>query len=232
MLFYQPEFGYSYNSDSVFLSDFIAMFKPKNRVLDVGAGCGVVGLLVAKKHDKISLEAVERDGDFAEYATINARVNGICYKIYTQDFLEFRAVEKYDFIVSNPPFYHDGAQKSSNNSLLSARYTQNLPLDKFFKKVSQVLKPNSHFIFCYEASQFGFICQELQRVKMRAVDVRFVHSRDNKNASLVMIHAKNGTKSLMKILPPLVVYNGKSYTKEVEEIYKKIEMQSIKCQIQ
>jgi len=52
MLLYQPESGYCYNSDSIFLYDFIDSFKPKGRVLDVGAGCGVLGLLVARDNKK------------------------------------------------------------------------------------------------------------------------------------------------------------------------------------
>ena len=48
MLLYQPESGYCYNSDSMFLYDFVSSFKPKGEVLDVGAGCGIVGLLVAR----------------------------------------------------------------------------------------------------------------------------------------------------------------------------------------
>ena len=54
MLLYQPESGYCYNSDSVFLSDFIISFKPRGRMLDVGAGCGIVGLLVARDTNKVN----------------------------------------------------------------------------------------------------------------------------------------------------------------------------------
>jgi len=77
MLLYQPESGYCYNSDSIFLYDFIDSFKPKGRVLDVGAGCGVLGLLVARDNKKVKLEAVEKQEPFIHYAQTNARVNKI-----------------------------------------------------------------------------------------------------------------------------------------------------------
>ena len=60
MLFYQPDSGYRYNSDSLFLYDFISSFKPRGRMLDVGAGSGVVGLLVARDNPKVHLESVEK----------------------------------------------------------------------------------------------------------------------------------------------------------------------------
>lgn len=231
MILYQPESGYCYNSDSIFLYDFISSFKPKGRVLDVGAGCGVVGLLVARDNEKVELESVEKQDIFVEYAAINARVNKIGYKIYKKDFLEFEEEVKYDYIISNPPFYHEGATKSQNEMLFHARYNVNLPLDKFFKKISRLLKPNSHFIFCYDASQFGVVCAELEKVKMRAVDVRFIHPKIDKTASLVMVHARNGSRSLMKIHEPLIVFEGEELSQSVQNIYKKAKTQSIKCQI-
>jgi len=231
MLLYQPESGYCYNSDSVFLYDFINSFKPKGRVLDVGAGCGIVGLLVARDNPRVILEAVEKQDVFVEYAAINARVNKIEYKLHQSDFINLGEEVKYDYIISNPPFYPEGATKSGNEMLFNARYNVNLPLKDFFKKVSRILKPHSHFIFCYDASQFGVICAELDRVKLRVVDVQFVHPKIDKNASLVMIHARNGSASLMKVWEPLITLDGSEISPRVQSIYKKASTQSIKCSL-
>lgn len=231
MLLYQPKEGYCYNSDSVFLYDFIDSFNPKGRVLDVGAGCGVVGLLVARDNPKVQLEAVEKQASFIHYATTNARVNKIDYKMHQGNFLELEENEKYDFIVSNPPFYHEGVTKSENEMLFHARYNVNLPLKDFFKKVSRLLKPQSHFIFCYDASQFGEICVELDKVKLRVVDVQFVHPKIDKKASLVMLHVRNGSKSMMKVWPPFISFEGDDFSSKAMNIYKKASTQSIKCSL-
>ncbi len=231
MLLYQPESGYCYNSDSIFLYDFINFFKPKGDVLDVGAGCGIVGLLVARDNEKVRLEAVEKQAAFREYNKINARVNNIPLRLHEGDFLELESGKKYDYIISNPPFYPAGVQKSEDEMLFHARYNINLPLEAFFKKVSQLLKPQSHFIFCYDATQFGLICEELAKVKMRVVDVQFVHPKSERTASLVMVHARNGSKSMMKVWPPFISFEGSKPSKKVQELYKKANTQSIKCQI-
>ncbi len=231
MILYQPQSGYCYNSDSIFLYDFISSFKPHTKVLDVGAGCGIVGLLVARDNPKVELEAVEKQEVFLEYATHNARVNKIEYKLHKSDFLELEVTQKYDYIISNPPFYPSGAKKSDNEMLFNARYNVNLPLNDFFKKVSQILKPHSHFIFCYDATQFGLICAELDKVKLRVVDVQFVHPKIDRGASLVMIHARNGSKSLMKVWEPLICFDENEFSKRAQDIYKKASTQSIKCQI-
>ena len=231
VLLYQPESGYCYNSDSVFLYDFISSFKPKGKVLDIGAGCGIVGLLVARDNPKVILEAVEKQDIFIEYSQRNAKVNKIGYKLHKGDFLEISFEDKFDYIISNPPFYPVGSIKSDNEMLFKARYNVNLPLDAFFKKVSQVLKPQSHFIFCYDASQFGLICASLENVKMRVIDVQFVHSKIDKKANLVMIHARNGSKSLMNVWEPFISYDGGHLSLKAQAIYEKASTQSIKCQL-
>jgi len=231
MLLYQPEEGYCYNSDSVFLYDFIDSFNPKGKVLDVGAGCGIVGLLVARDNPKVKLEAVEKQEAYIHYATTNARVNKIDYKMHEGSFLDLESIGKYDYIISNPPFYPSGVTKSENEMLFNARYNVNLPLKDFFKKVSQLLNPRSHFIFCYDASQFGEICAELDKVKLKVVDVQFVHPKIDRGASLVMIHARNGSKSLMKVWEPLISFDGKEFSQKAQAIYKKASTQSIKCQL-
>lgn len=229
MLLYQPQSGYCYNSDSIFLYDFISSFNPKGRVLDVGAGCGVVGLLVARDHKKVQLEAVEKQDTFVQYATNNARVNKIDYKIHHKEFLDLDENVKYDYIISNPPFYHDGNSKSEDEMLFNARYNVNLPIKDFVKKVSRLLKPRSHFIFCYDASQFSQLCAELEKVKLRVVDVQFVHPKINKKASLVMLHVRNGSKSYTKIWEPFISFDGNDFSQKAKDIYKKASTQSIKC---
>ena len=175
MLLYQPMVGYRYNSDSIFLYDFISSFEPRGRVLDVGAGSGVVGLLVRRDHPKVELEAVEKQEVFANYARKNAEVNKIPYTLHHTDFLNFEDRSGYSYIISNPPFYHDGAERSQESMIHQARYNVHLPLEKFVKKVSELLRPHGHFIFCYDAQQFALLCGALERVALRVVDVQFVH---------------------------------------------------------
>ena len=231
MLLYQPDSGYCYNSDSLFLYDFIDSFKPRGDMLDVGAGCGVVGLLCARDNQKIKLDAIEKQKTFVTYASNNARVNNIEYNLHEGDFLEYTFEKKYDYIISNPPFYHDGANKSKDEMLRIARYADNLPLDSFFKKVSQLLKPHSHFVFCYDATSFGDICAELSKVKMRAVDVQFIHPKKDRVASLVLVHARNGSSSAMKVHEPFFSFDGAEVSDKAKEIFAKAQTQSIKCQL-
>ena len=231
MLLYQPIEGYRYNSDSIFLYDFISSFKPRGRMLDVGAGSGVVGLLVARDNPRVQLEAIEKQSEFVRCATKNAEVNKIPYQIHEQDFLNFSDEKGFEYIVSNPPFYHDGAERSENAMVHQARYNVHMPLEPFVKKVAQLLQPQGHFIFCYDSQQFGLLCAALSAVKLRVVDVQFVHSKIDRNAFLVMIHARKNSKSLMKTWPPFISFDGDSFSQKAQDIYTKARTHTIKCQL-
>ncbi len=231
MILYQPKSGYCYNSDSILLYNFISRFSPKGRLLDVGAGCGIVGLLVARDYEKVRLFGIEKQDIFLAYVKKNAQINNISYTLFHVDFLDFNESLVFDFIISNPPFYHDGVCKSKDEMLYSARYNVNLPIKQFFVKVAKILSQKGHFIFCYDAKQFALICTELSEINLRVVDVQFVHSKSDKKASLVMIHARKNSKSLLNVLPPFISFIGDKFTDELIQIYEKSNTKSVKCQL-
>jgi len=68
-------------------------------------------------------------------------------------------------------------------------------------------------------------------VKIKIVDVVFVHSKIDRVASLVMIHARNNSKSLVKIWEPFISFTGNEISQKAQAIYKKAKTQSIKCQL-
>jgi tRNA1(Val) A37 N6-methylase TrmN6 len=230
MVIYQPTKGYCYNSDTIFLYDFISNFPIKGRVLDVGTGSGILALLI-KRDFKAEVAAVEIQEEFVSYAKINSKANRADIQIYYGNFLHLIFDKKFDFVVSNPPFYHKDVLRSKNKMLDTARYCGYLPLRDFIKKVNSILKPKGGFIFCYDAKQIEEIIALLEDFKFNIEYMKFIHPKKDKEASLVMIYAKKSSKSLCKILPPLIVFENEKYAKESEEIFKRVGVHSIKCEI-
>ena len=230
MLLYQPQDGYCYNSDTLFLYDFITKFSPKGRTLDVGAGSGILGLLVARNKN-VKLEAVEKQEQYAFYTEKNAEVNAIDIKLYKNDFLKLSRDRDYNFIISNPPFYHDDVIKSPNEMKHAARYNSHLPIAQFFEQVKHLLKPRGVFIFCYDPQQLQSITKELDNAKLTLEQMRFVYPKKGKRASLVMIKTRKNSKSLLEVLEPLYAFEGNEFSQEAKDIYKKTGTHSIKCTI-
>jgi len=226
MILYQPKDGYCYNSDTLFLYHFVSKFNIKGNVLEVGGGCGVLGLLLKRDFPKINLTIIEKQKIMTGFIKRNLRENNLNAEIINSDFLEYEFNKKFDFIVSNPPFYN-GTLKSENEIIKIARYEEFLPMEKFFKKVNNLLKERGEFIFCYDAKRIDEIILKLPK-PLKIIDLRFFYPRIEKKASVVLVRAKRHAKSMVKIHPPLIGFDGENYSKEASEIYKKANTKSVK----
>jgi len=225
---YQPTKGYAYNSDSIFLYDFIASFQPKGTLLDVGCGVGIVSLLLTRDFNTLTT-VIDKQELMLKYAQHNYALNHLDVEVFLGDFITFSSEEKFDFVVSNPPFYDSNVTQSENEHLNIARYAHHLPIEPFISNVKKVLKPRGRFIFCYDAKQTDRLLHALKEHKINPEVLRFVHSKIDRDSKLVMISARMNSKSLMKIMPPLIVFDEtNTYTKEAQHAFIKAGTNSIK----
>lgn len=234
---YQPIDGYCYNSDTHFLFQFIheCFQKYKNisgELLDIGSGSGILGILVKRDFEKLNLSQCEIQDTFQFLSQKNVQCNNLQSTLFKGDFSKIDFDKKFDLIVSNPPFYHAQVIKSLNENIKIARYNDSLPLENFIKKVSQVLNNNGKFLFCYDAKQLDVIVELCEKQKLNIEAVKFLHPKVSKEATLVMIMMKKNSKSLMKILPPFIMFEEDGeFTKNTLEIYDRCATHSIKAEV-
>ncbi|WP_104713249.1 tRNA1(Val) (adenine(37)-N6)-methyltransferase [Helicobacter cetorum] len=226
---YQPLNAYSYNSDSLFLYDFLRPFvKTHDKILDIGSGCGILGLLCARDNPLASIHLVEKDSKMAFCSQKNA-LKFPNTQVFETNFLVFNPPTLYDIIVCNPPFYALGSIKSMTKG--HARHQSELDFFSLVSKVKKCLKPKGYFIFCYEALSLCLVIESLKGVKLTLETLRFVQSFKDKNAHLMLGVTRNNSKSALKVLPPLITHNSKNQsdnTKEVLKIYQTCNTYSIK----
>ena len=228
MFLYQPTSGYCYNSDSIFLYDFIASFKPKGTLLDVGCGVGIISLLLSRDFD-IQTSIIDKQEKMLDYAKHNYKLNGLKAKHYLGDFTELEIEDRYDYIISNPPFYDERVQQSKDTHLNIARYAHHLPIEGFMRRVKTFLKPKGWFIFCYDAKQIDLLLYYLKLNGMNPEKIQFVHSKIDRESKLVMIAARNNSKSMTQILPPFVVFDDNNiYKSNAQRAFDKAKTHSIK----
>jgi len=236
LLLYQPTDGYCYNSDTHFLYNFIIenlkIFKNiRGELLDIGSGSGILGLLVCRDNEKLQLNQCEVQEKFQKLSNINSKNNRIHNTIYTEDFTTHAFDKKFDFCVSNPPFYHGSVVKSMNENIKIARYNDSLPLETFIKKTYDILTANGKFFFCYDVKQINDIIYLLKKYKFNLEAMQFVYPSKDKDATLILVYARKNSKSMTKVLPPLIVFEGEEFTPMVNKIYKKTATHSIKVEI-
>ncbi|AQW86359.1 tRNA m6A37 methyltransferase TrmN6 [Campylobacter pinnipediorum subsp. caledonicus] len=233
MILYQLKDGYHYNSDSLILYDFVSSFlnpNYKGSVLDVGCGCGVVGLLLKRDFDKIDLSLLDIQHINIMLCEKNLIANNLSANLIECDFLKIKTDKKFDLIVSNPPYYRDGVTKSTNTHLAISRYADELSLKAFLNTSNKILKPRAEIIFCYESLQLQVIMQILSEFKFTCCNVCFVHPKKEKKSNLVLIRAKKSSRSTCDVMTPLILQDGDKNSLRADEIYKKANTKSLMCQ--
>lgn len=232
MILAQLKSGYRYNSDTLVLHDFISssLKNFSGRILDVGAGCGILGLLLKRDFKNSSLSLLDILQINGEISKFNASKNGLEAEIINADFADFKDSEKFDLIVSNPPFYHEGTKQSEDEHIKASRYTSSLGLKDFIRGVSINLKPHKRAFFCYAPDDLSQIVMCLKEFKLNLVSLKFIHTKADKPANLALFEVRNNSNSKLKILPPLVMSENGSHTKEAIEIFKKADTKSVDYQ--
>ncbi|RUM68773.1 MAG: methyltransferase [Sulfurospirillum sp.] len=230
MFLYQESDGFLFNSDAHFLYHFITQFRPKGTLLDIGTGCGILGLLCARDFP-VDVTLIDKQHQNRLLAEQNARVNNLQADILCDDFLEHEFSEKFDTVISNPPYYHEGTDKSSTRSVTLSKSAEHLPFAPMVAKINRIIKPRGSFLFCYDAKQLPMLMHTLHEHKFTVCDIRFVHGTAAKPAQLVLIHARKGSRSLCTVHPPLIHFSGAKESDEVKSIYQKTRTYSIKCKI-
>ena len=234
---YQPQNGYCYNSDTHFLFNFIKqnlkLYKNiKGELLDIGSGSGILGLLVARDYENIKLNQAEIQKEFQFLSQKNADTNNIKNTLYKGSFLDLKFDKQFDYIVSNPPFYPSSVVQSINENLKIARYNDNLPLQQFISKASKLLKSKGQFFFCYDIKLLSDIVRFCSESKLNIESLQFLHPKQSKEATLVMVHTKKSSKSLVKILPPAIMFDKEGeFMDSTNDIYDLCSTHSIKYEV-
>ena len=130
-------------TDGILLSAWVELHNPYS-ILDIGAGTGVIGLMLAQRSDAGLIDAIEIDDEAYEQCVDNFENSSwgdrlFCYHASLDEFAdEMQDEEKYDLIISNPPFYAEN-YKSENESRNLARFSDSLPFEDLLEYSTSLL---------------------------------------------------------------------------------------------
>ncbi len=135
-------------TDGVLLGAWVSLRTNPNSILDIGAGTGILSLQLAQRNNAQTLDAIEIDENAFEQCIDNFENSPwadrlFCYHASAQEFA-LEMDEKYDLIISNPPFYSED-YKSKNEARDMARFNDALPFEHLVGVVQKLLSKNGIF---------------------------------------------------------------------------------------
>lgn len=133
-------------TDGVLLGAWVAVDGAK-RLLDIGTGTGLVALMLAQRSSpEARITAIEIDPHAADQANENVSRSPWAHRIDVkrQDIKSYVAAEKYDTIVSNPPYYKN-ALRCPDEQRSAARHDECLTYEQLLQAVSMLLEAKGEF---------------------------------------------------------------------------------------
>ena len=224
----QNSTGFCFGIDSVLLSDYAKNLKTDSKVIDIGTGTGIIGILLCAKSKLKTITGIEIQKEVADMAKRSIKLNGLeeKFKILNmniKDVFEFIEPNSIDTIVTNPPYMklNSGAQNIEEKKLIS-RHEVECNLEDIVKISYKLLKSKAEFYMVHRAERIVDILYTLRKYRLEPKQLRFVQSRQDSSPNLVLLRCvKDGGKAL-KIDKPLIVYNDEGrYTEEIYKIYNK-----------
>ncbi len=105
---HQDQCAMKIGTDGVLLGAWTSIDKRPFAILDIGSGTGLIALMMAQRSDADMIDAIEIDGDAYEQSVENFESSPwadrlYCYHAGLDEFVD-ELDEKYDLIISNPPF--------------------------------------------------------------------------------------------------------------------------------
>jgi len=169
-------------TDSVLLGAWCPIDNNPFSVLDIGAGTGVLSLMLAQRSHAEQIDALEIDEDAYEQCVENFEASPwsdrlFCFHAGLDEFVE-ESEDEYDIIISNPPFYSED-YKTDNSQRDLARFQDAMPFEELVEAADLLLSENGIFavIIPYkEEERFIDLCAEVELFPVKVTRVKGSHT--------------------------------------------------------
>lgn len=219
--------GFRFGTDSVLLAGF-ANVGPKDRVIDLGSGTGVIAILLAGRTGA-ALTALEIQPEQCDMARRSIEANGQDIPVIEADMRnahELLGRGTFDAAVCNPPYYPAGAgklsQKGEGGFEGAATHDVCCTLSEAAAAASRLIRFGGRFFMCCPAERLSEALCALTENKLEPKRLRLAAAREDKPPYLALIEAKKGAAPGLRIEKQLTICGADgSYTPEVRRIYHK-----------
>lgn len=185
--------GFPLSTDSMVLADFVKL--PKNAaVLDLGSGCGTLGLLLCARDQSCRVTGMELQEAAHAAAVENIARNGLEGRLSSicADLRDMPlAPGSFQVCVSNPPYFSGGAAHSKNPT---ARQEDTCTPKDLFAAASRALRWGGDFFLVHKPERLAQLCFEASSHGLEPKRLRLVRHRPDAPVSLILLSCRRGGK--------------------------------------
>lgn len=192
-LHYHPDYKvaqhkdmYHFNTDTCLLGEFIKVNKDET-VLDVGTNNGALLVYICKKGGIATGIEIQKEAIDVCKLTLNA--NNIEANIINKDFTLWESDEKFDVIVSNPPYFDSKTKKQRNENkfIELARHEGTLTISSLCENIAKHLKDTGRAYLVYRPNRLKDLEKSLNEYNLYIKEYQLVYDTRKIEAKSVLV---------------------------------------------
>ena len=203
----QSRTGYRFSIDAVLLSEFVTV-KKDDVIADLGAGCGIIPLMLLLKRPIKHAYGLEIQWGLAYQTARNALLNGFSGRmsVIMGDIRHPPLSASWaDAVVCNPPYRRkESGRINPDQQRAIARHEILASLDDILDTTKRILKPKGRLAMIYPVERLNDLMIRMRGLDMEPKRLRIIYPGMESEAKLAMIEAYLGGRPGLKILPPLL----------------------------
>lgn len=215
--------AHTFGTDAFLLAAF-AQVRRKDTVCDLGTGCGIIPLVMARDWKPKKITAVEIQPQAVEqlklglaHSRIESEITPVCSDLKELGFLE---AGSFDVITCNPPYKANSAGILSGGSADQiARHEVMCNLDDICRAASRLLRFGGRFCICQRPERLADAICSMREHGMEPKRLRMVSKRLGDEPWLFLLEGRRGSKPFLRVMPALAVYDGDELSKEMRDIH-------------
>lgn len=222
--FYFDDTLFQPSTDSFLLGSFPKLHRG-DRVCDLGAGTGLLGLLLLAREPSLHVTNVERQAASHALSVRNAALNGLdrqvtCLHGDLRDKAQLPTAGSFDLVVSNPPYFPAvSGLVSPQASRRDARSEVTCTLGEVCAAAARLLRYGGRFAVVFRPDRLVDLTDTLRQSRLEPKRLRFVQHTAAGAPSLLLLEARKGGRPGLTVEPPLLHYTDGAESAEWQRMY-------------
>jgi tRNA1Val (adenine37-N6)-methyltransferase len=223
---HQPIHGYRFALEAFLLADFVPA-TASDPLIDLGTGCGVVALFLARRFPHLCCVGLELQRSLAMLAQQNVVCNGLEHRIgiVQGDIRQVASLFPagvFGTVVCNPPYRAVGhGRLNPHPEKAIARHELAVTLPQLTRAARHLLRRRGLLIMVHHPARLPELFAQLEAAYLRPRRMRLVHATEQSPASMVLVEEIRDGRDVLTVLPPLWVYEASGdYTAEMQAIFQ------------
>ena len=217
----QPQKGYRFALDAVLLAHFVKT-NPEDQLLEIGAGSGVVTILISKLNRFRSVAAIEIQTELANLCKKNFALNEISGEIHEtdlKDLCKIFPVASFDQIFSNPPYRKTGSGRLNPSSQKAiARHEIKMKLKDLFECANTFLKRTGSLTVILPAFRESDFLELTSHYQFHRQQWKYVHSFADEEPAFFLATAGKTPAHFVEHSRLVIYETPGNYTREMQSL--------------